>query len=140
MSKRIYNTRQRDEIMKAIAEFGGEHFTASDVVRRLNDGGSVIGQATVYRTIERLSDSGVLRKYIVDGNTAACYQLSDSGECCHEHFHLKCEKCGRLIHVRCDELSRIATHIASDHGFSVDFSKTVFYGMCEECKVIKEDF
>ena len=132
--KRVYNTRQRDGIMKAIESFGGEHFTAADVVKRLSCDGNIIGQATVYRAIERLAESGALRKYVVDGTTAACYQVSESHSSCSEHFHLKCAVCGRLIHVECDELTKIALHIASDHGFSVDFSKTVFYGVCDGCK------
>lgn len=133
-TKRVYNTRQKDEILKVIAEFGTEHFTAADVVKRLSAKGVSVGQATVYRRIDALSERGVLRKYIVDGMTAACYQLSDAKISCHEHFHFKCAVCGRLIHVECDELAKIASHIASDHGFIVDFSKTVFYGTCDSCK------
>ncbi len=131
--KRVYNTRQKDEILKAISDFGQEHFTAADVAKKLSEKGVNIGQATVYRTIDRLSENGGLRKYIVDG-AAACYQANDGHGGCHEHFHLKCAKCGELIHAECEELARIAEHIASDHGFSVDFSKTVFYGVCRECE------
>ncbi len=131
--KRAYNTKQKDEIIKAIAEFGGRHFTAADVVRCLLDKGISVGQATVYRTIDRLSESGRLRKYIVDG-AASCYQAAENHGDCHEHFHLKCAKCGTLIHTECAELAKIASHIASDHCFEIDFSKTVFYGVCENCK------
>lgn len=131
--KRVYNTRQKDEILKAISEFGQSHFTAADVVKKLSDKGLPIGQATVYRTIDRLSEKGELRKYIVE-NSAACYQMNDGHSGCHEHFHLKCAVCGKLIHAECEELKKIASHIASDHGFDVDFSKTVFYGICENCK------
>ena len=131
--KRVYNTRQKDDVIKAIAEFGQSHFTAADVVKKLSDNGISVGQATVYRTIDRLSEKGELRKYIVDG-AASCYQSVGEHKGCHEHFHLKCAKCGTLIHVECDELTKIASHIASDHGFDVDFSKTVFYGICENCK------
>ncbi len=131
--KRVYNTRQKDEILKTISEFGQSHFTAADVVKKLSDKGISVGQATVYRTIDRLSEKGELRKYIVDG-AASCYQSAGEHKGCHEHFHLKCAICGKLIHAECDELTKIASHIASDHGFDVDFSKTVFYGTCENCK------
>lgn len=129
--KRVYNTRQRDEIVKAISSFDDRHFTAADVVKVLNEKGISVGQATVYRLIDRLEESGELRKYIVDGTSAACYQRADLH--CREHFHLLCEKCGRLIHVECEELSKIASHIESEHGFTVDYSKTVFYGKCGDC-------
>ena len=130
--KKNYNTRQKDEVIRAIKSFGDEHFTVSDVVKRLADLGTNIGQATVYRAIVRLEGMGELRKYTVDGTTAACYQRAEGH--CSEHFHLKCETCGRLIHVECSELTKISSHIDTHHGFKVDPSKTVFYGICDSCK------
>lgn len=135
MTKKSYQTKQRDEVLRCIKSFGDGHFTAADVANRLLSEGSAVGRATVYRTIDRMAESGELRKYVVDGTTAACYQWAESPEesPCHEHFHLKCERCGRLIHVECDELSRIAMHMKEDHGFAIDHAKTVFYGRCEDC-------
>ena len=138
-TKRIYNTKQKDEILRCISGFGEAHFTAADVVSRLSAEGVSVGQATVYRFIDRLASVGKLRKYVVDGTTAACYQVINDGhhESCREHFHLKCKVCGRLIHVECEELRKIAEHISKDHGFAVDSSKTVFYGVCKDCKADK---
>lgn len=134
MEKKVYNTRQRDEILQSIQSFGEAHFTAADVVLCLKERGVRIGQATVYRMIDRLSETGELRKYVVDGSTAACYQqVKHDVEHCHEHFHLKCESCGALLHVECHELSRIASHMEADHGFVIDHGKTVFYGRCQRC-------
>lgn len=130
--KKNYNTKQRDDVLRVIDTFGSEHFTVSDVVKKLSEEENAIGQATVYRAILRLEKSGELRKYTVDGTTAACYQRAE--ERCREHFHLKCESCGRLIHVECDELTKISSHISSHHGFEIDPSKTVFYGICENCR------
>ena len=105
------------------------------MVAQLSRKGSTVGQATVYRMIDRMAERGELRKYVIDGTTAACYQLVGTPDAdCREHFHLKCERCGRLIHVECEELSRIAAHMREEHGFSVDSSKTVFYGICGSCK------
>ncbi len=134
--KRMYNTRQRDEILRCIAAFQSEHFTAADVTAQLAQEGHTIGQATVYRLLERLADNGTLRKYVIDGTTAACYQNYEDAtqEGCHEHFHLKCEKCGKLIHVECRELAKIASHMEEGHGFVVDRKKTVLYGLCGECR------
>jgi Fur family ferric uptake transcriptional regulator len=136
MEKRKYHTKQKEEILLCIAAFGEKHFTAADVAAKLAREGSTVGQATVYRTLERLAAEGELRKYVIDGTTAACYQQNEADHAadCHEHFHLKCEVCGRLIHVECEELSKIASHMEEEHGFLVDPKKTVFYGICEKCK------
>ena len=134
--KRSYNTKQRDKIAHCLGAFGDRHFTAADVAARLAAEGYTVGQATVDRFLERLAQKGALRKYVVDGTTAACYQNNDreTREDCHEHFHLKCEKCGRLIHVECRELAKIASHMEEGHGFVIDRKKTVFYGLCEGCR------
>ena len=49
-------------------------------------------------------------------------------------FHCKCEKCGKLIHLECTELSLIGEHLREEHGFSIDHARTVFYGTCNECR------
>ena len=135
MSKREYHTKSRGEILKCLDRFQGGHFTAADVVARLAAEGSTVAPATVYRTLDRFTEDGTLRKYIVDGTTAACYQREPGRiENCREHFHLKCEKCGRLIHMECEELSRIADHLRDEHGVLVDSAKTVFYGVCGDCR------
>lgn len=136
MTKKSYQTKQRDEVLRCMKSFGDAHFTAADVVSRLHRKGSAIGRATVYRALDRMAEGGELRRYVVDGTTAACYQWVEAPQdvSCHEHFHLKCEGCGRLIHVECDELSRIAMHMKEDHGFQIDHTKTVFYGRCEDCR------
>ena len=47
--------------------------------------------------------------------------------------YLKCEKCGSLIHMECEELEGIIEHINSHHGFRLNPLKTVIYGICEGC-------
>ena len=136
MTKRIYHTKSRDEILRCLISFEDRHFTAADVVAGLADEGSTVAPATVYRTLDRLTEDGALRKYVIDGTTAACYQREPgrAQDRCREHFHLKCERCGRLIHMECEELARIASHIRDEHGFLIDSAKTVFYGLCEDCR------
>lgn len=133
---RVYNTKQKAELTSCIDSFGDSHFTVADVVKRLAGHQLSVSTATVYRFVERLASEGALRKYVVDGTTAACYQRlrGDGEESCRLHFHLKCQACGRLYHLECSELVRIASHIEEEHAFTIDRSKTVFYGLCRDCK------
>ena len=48
--------------------------------------------------------------------------------------HLKCEKCGKLLHLQCDMLEHIDAHLEEDHGFLLDTKRTVFYGICGDCR------
>lgn len=60
------------------------------------------------------------------------YQGDDTA--CHNHFHLKCVKCGRLFHVSCDFLSQIEEHVYKHHIFLLTIPRTVLYGVCEDCQ------
>jgi Fur family ferric uptake transcriptional regulator len=54
-------------------------------------------------------------------------------DCSGVHFHLKCKKCGELIHTRGRALLEIAKSICDDYNFEIDASCTVFYGVCGTC-------
>ena len=128
MSKSEYKTRQRELITQLFEGNPDKQYSANDVAV-IMDGR--IGKSTVYREISRLCDEEVLRKY-PDSDGMAVYQLS--GEDCHSHFHLKCTKCGRIVHLDCYLINDICSHIASEHGFNIDISGTMLYGVCKVCK------
>lgn len=130
-----YKTKQRDIMLDYFRTVEGTHITASDVCAYMKKQGNSIGQATVYRQLESLVDEGIINKYIIDGNSPACFEYM--GEDSHAHgemcFHCKCEQCGKLIHLHCDELEGIGQHLFIDHRFKLDPMRTVFYGICDEC-------
>ncbi|MBR1757536.1 MAG: transcriptional repressor [Lachnospiraceae bacterium] len=135
-TKSKYKTKQREVLIDYLENIPEAHFTASDVCEYCKSKGTPIGQSTVYRQLERMVDEGVVNKYIIDEKSPACFEyVADgthiSGENC---FHCKCEKCGKLIHLHCDELVGIAAHLEEHHGFTLNPMRTVFYGICEECR------
>lgn len=126
-----YSTRQRDAILAFLKE-NNAHVSASDIVLHLQEQGYKISTATVYRTLEKFERDGTVKKMLVGAGTSACYQYAGS-ECCDEHFHLKCIKCGKLIHLSCEFLNSMESHILEEHGFTVSSGRTVIYGICAEC-------
>ena len=86
--------------------------------------------------IQDLVEQGLVAKYMVDGTSSACFEYLGHDEHCHKHvcFHCKCEKCGKVIHLECGEMTHLGEHMLADHGFQWDFTRTVFYGICEECR------
>ena len=128
MSDNSYKTKQRDEIVEFFNAHRGKCYTAKELIK---SGEVSSGEATVYRTLSKLAGQGILKRF-TDGD-AACYQLNESEEC-STHFHLKCEKCGKLIHMDCGFMGVVNRHIEQNHSFFVDIGKTVFYGLCGECK------
>ena len=126
-----YKTKQRELILSYLKNTELPHVTAGDIAAHLRSENPV-GTATVYRQLEKMVEAGLVRKYSLDGG--ACYQYVGGDEGCREHFHLKCLSCGELIHVDCDFLCGLTPHILEHHGFEVDNSRTVMYGICCECR------
>ncbi len=131
-----YTTRQRALILNFIKE-SSSHLTVYDIIEGLKLQGVSVGKATVYRTLEKLCESGLVRKFVIDEKSGACYQYARDAECAN-HFHLKCVKCGKLIHLSCSFMSEMEKHILAEHNFKVSSGKTVIYGMCNECSLAED--
>ncbi|MCR5675793.1 MAG: transcriptional repressor [Lachnospiraceae bacterium] len=136
-AKTGYRTKQRERLLAYLESLPGRHFTVNDICDHFRAEGDAIGTTTVYRQVERMVDEGLVQKYHIDAGTPACFEytgkLSDETpeEIC---FHCKCEKCGALIHLRCEEIAAFRDHLASHHHFTLDPLRTVFYGLCENCR------
>ncbi|MBQ9766364.1 MAG: transcriptional repressor [Lachnospiraceae bacterium] len=128
-----YKTKQREMILELLKNNSDKHLTAEDVIGYLKEQETPVGKATVYRYLERLEEQGIIRKYLMPEGKGACYQYSGDTRECHRHYHFKCEKCGKLFHVQCEYLDGISKHVYGEHGFTIDSSKTVYYGICRNC-------
>ena len=118
--KAQYRTRQITELENYLCSMEGKHVTVSDICKYFKSQGISIGTTTVYRQLDRMVEQGLVAKY----------------EHCHKHicFHCKCEKCGKVIHLECGEMTHLGELMLTAHGFQWDFTRTVFYGICEECR------
>ena len=130
-----YKTRQREQILTFLRTIPSTHFTAADVCAFFKEHEIPIGTATVYRQLEQLVQEGKGQKYIIDENSSACFEYIGDEEvsAVPSCYHLKCERCGKLIHLECDEITEFERHITGHHGFRIDPARTVFYGVCAEC-------
>ena len=137
-SRSKYRTKQRDILLAYLKTKPGVHVTAGDVCDCLKERGTPIGQSTVYRQMERLVDEGILNKYIIDGSSPACFEYigTEDNKTIEEDvcYHCKCEKCGKLIHLHCEELKGLQAHLFKEHAFQLDLSRTVLYGLCDKCR------
>ena len=127
-----YHTKQREAILAGISALEGSHVSAAQLADYLERQGHHIGLTTVYRHLEKLVAERKVEKYVVDGLPGAYYHSAHTDNP-PEHFHLKCDICGKLTYVECAFSSEIEEHIAGSHGFHVNAGKTVFYGSCASC-------
>ncbi len=131
-----YKTKQRKELLAYLRSVSGSHVTVHDISNYFQQKGEPIGTATIYRQLDRMVAEGLVNKYILDQVNGACFEYVDKTEHCQQPtcFHCKCEHCGQLIHLKCEELEQIQEHLFSQHCFTLDPLRTVFYGLCEQCR------
>ena len=134
-----YKTKQKEILLECLNENKDIHMTASDILVYLRAKGHTVGMSTVYRQLDKLAAGGYVRKYIIDESSPACYQYIGGTVDCTEHFHLKCNVCNKLIHTDCSMMKKISEHLLESHGFAVDSSKTLLYGVCEDCAKKNDD-
>ena len=129
-----YNPKQSDLLLEFLKNSKGEHVSADMILAYLAEKGTPVGKATVYRYLDLLEKQEMVRKYQTDDRRKACYQYVEDMSNCRCHYHLKCLQCGKLYHVTCHELDHVAEHMLREHGFLVDESRTVYYGVCATCR------
>ena len=134
-----YKTRQRALILQFLSDNRERHLSVDEVFDYLRAQQSPVGKSTVYRCLDRLVSQGRARRYFLGDGARACYQYVDGQGACREHFHLKCIGCGQLFHVSCERLDEIAAHVLEHHGFQVDHTKTVLYGLCAGCAAKRKE-
>ncbi|MCW2710418.1 MAG: transcriptional repressor, partial [Marmoricola sp.] len=87
-----------------------------------------INLSTVYRTLELLDDLGLIRHaHLTD--RAPTYHSARG----HEHAHLICRSCQKVISIGLDEMEQALGGLAGQHGFSPDYGHLTVFGTCVEC-------
>ncbi|MBS42385.1 MAG: transcriptional repressor [Nocardioides sp.] len=103
--------------------------SAQEIHEALRSGGTSIGLATVYRTLQTLSDAGEVDSVKTDAGEAAYRRCSRS-----HHHHLICRVCGYTVEIEGPAVERWATAQAEEHDFA-DVAHTVeLFGVCAECR------
>ncbi len=131
-------TPQRQTVLQIFLDHPGEHLSAEDVHGLLRDKRSEIGLATVYRSLELLSELGILQK-IEFGDGCSRYEVNTLDPTQHHHHHLICTKCGKVIEFEEDLLDDLERDIKTKTGFSVQDHQVKFFGLCKECQAAGEN-
>jgi Fur family ferric uptake transcriptional regulator len=132
--EKIYNTKQKMQIIELLKSSQDKHLTADDMMMIFQMKKINVSRATLYRYLDVLVQTGVIKKFYLGEGEKACYQYIGTNNSCKEHFHLVCLECGKLYHLECNRISDMVNHIEDEHKFKVDPGRIIFYGICEECQ------
>ena len=83
------------------------HATADEVYDAIVQEHPNISRATVYRNLNRLSQLGRIHKMEIPGGADRFDHE------CYKHYHIRCEKCGRVFDVDMEYIAMISSSRAS---------------------------
>ncbi len=122
------STGQRDDIAAVFFELG-RHVSAEELYDEVRKRNPHVGYATIYRTLKLLKECDLLYERHFD-DAQARYEAA--GEQHHDHFI--CERCGRIIEFKNDELERLQQVVARELGVALLRHKVELYGLCSDCR------
>lgn len=122
-------TPQRRIIFQLFLE-APAHISAKEMLRRVRRVAPEIGQATVYRTMRLLAESGVAREVRFDDGIAR-YEFEHGR---HHHDHIVCTRCRRNVDVLDPRIERLQELLADMHGFKMTSHKMILFGLCGACQ------
>ncbi|EMA6341443.1 Fur family transcriptional regulator [Bacillus cytotoxicus] len=125
-------TPQREATVRVLLENEEDHLSAEDVYLLVKEKSPEIGLATVYRTLELLSELKVVDK-INFGDGVSRYDLRQEGAQ-RFHHHLICTKCGAVQEIQEDLLGEVEKKVERDWNFKVKDHRLTFHGICENCQ------
>jgi Fur family transcriptional regulator, ferric uptake regulator len=123
----LRNSKQRLMIIEQLQSLKS-HPTADDLYHLLRKQMPRISLGTVYRNLEFLSQEGLIQKLDVGGS-----QKRFDGNA-QEHYHVRCQRCGRLDDIQLSPKREMETEAESLSGYAILRHRLEFIGICPECQ------
>lgn len=131
---KTYDTEQRRTLIRILETSPDKQFSASEIVKLCESENPKlkINTSTVYRLLSRLVEEGKAERSASPDGHRLLYRYLDVCECA-EHIHLKCKKCGQILHLEDDEAEKNLVAAMEKCHFKVDEAHSIIVGVCERC-------
>jgi Fur family ferric uptake transcriptional regulator len=104
------------------------HFDADQLVDDMKRAGFRVSRSTIYRTLDKLVDAGLLRSLEIG---ARKYYEHDYGY--PQHDHLYCEQCRQMIEFQDPAIEAAVRDVSRQHGFQARGHSFIIRGVCAAC-------
>jgi len=121
-----FTGQQRDMVRYIFSKHN--HFDADQLVDEMKNEGFSVSRATIYRTLNKLVDAGLLRRLDLGSRT---YYEHDYGYPAHDH--LVCQKCRTVIEFQHPAVEAALREVGEQHQFQVEGHSFVIRGICASC-------
>ncbi|HEU5170674.1 MAG TPA: Fur family transcriptional regulator [Gemmatimonadales bacterium] len=122
-------TRQRDVVAQTVL-LSDEHLSVEGIQRRLGERGERVGLATIYRTLEVLVESGLVRAHDFGEGFKRYEPMAQQAG----HEHLICVRCGKVVEFQNERLERMLPIIADEYAFQHQRHRVEIHGVCPDCR------
>jgi Fur family transcriptional regulator, ferric uptake regulator len=120
-------TPQRELVLQAVEEL--DHATPEAILERVQRTARGINISTVYRTLELLSQLGLVAHTHL-GHGAPFYHSASEPE----HVHLVCRSCGRVTEAPPTVAAGFVRKLDEAYGFTSDVPHLTVFGICRDCR------
>lgn len=127
-------TNQRKAIINAFLNSKKHLLTASEVYDMVSKDSSTLNFSTVYRNLEILLKTGLVKRVNLD-NGVNSYELNIDN---HHHHHLICLTCGDTETITYCPIEEINKSIKQSSEFTPIDHKLEIYGYCIKCNNTKK--
>ena len=103
--------------------------TPVEVYDQARDQYPALGLVTVYRTLEKLEELGLIQRV---HQPQGCQAFITAGKG-HQHL-LLCSKCGRTTLFDGDDLDQFIKSVSRKTGYRINEHWLQLFGLCENCK------
>ena len=121
-----FTDQQRDMVRYIFAQHN--HFDAEQLIDDMKRAGFPVSRATVYRTLAKLVDAGLLRRLELGPRM---FYEHDYGYPQHEHMY--CQKCGKVIEFISRKLENLQDDACRAMGFQPVRHHLQVFGYCSDC-------
>jgi len=121
------NTRQR-EIILSILRSTRSHPTADWIYEEAKKEIPHISKGTVYRNLRVLQENGQVSELNLGGAESRFEARQQN------HYHFRCERCGRVIDVDEPVDTELDRKVAGRTGLKISYHQLEFRGLCQDCQ------
>lgn len=120
------NTKQKQIIMDVLDK-NRTHPTIKEIQEKVKEIDASIGQATIYRNINKLVDEEKIKK-IPTAEGRDHYDINTVS-----HYHFICQKCGKIMDLFDKKYEKLINRMETDYQMKIENSNIIFEGVCKEC-------
>lgn len=127
-------TTQRSLVYDILTENKDQHLSTEEVYDLIKNKNPKMGIATIYRTLQLFEEIGLVYKHNFDDGCSRYEILSPNSNEVHQHHHLLCKKCGKIIEVKEDLMNSLEEIIEKQYNFEILNHVVKFTGICNQCR------